>query len=116
MPRPGGPGARRPPRRAPTIRRVRVEVTVKTVEATPTAVVAAETTWAAFAKAWGPMLDRVWGFLRSDAPAGLYARGHNVMLYKDDVPNVEVGVEVTGPFDPVGPVVPSVLPAGLVAT
>ena len=89
---------------------------MKTVEATPTAVVAAETTWAAFAKAWGPMLDRVWGFLRSDAPAGLYARGHNVMLYKDDVPNVEVGVEVTGPFDPVGPVVPSVLPAGLVAT
>ena len=38
------------------------------------------------------------------------------MLYKDDVPNVEVGVEVSGPFPPSGPVVASVLPAGEAAT
>ena len=34
------------------------------------------------------------------------------MLYKDDVPNVEVGVEVEGPFAADGSVVPSALPAG----
>jgi effector-binding domain-containing protein len=91
-------------------------VIVKTVEPTPTAVVAATTTWAEFPKVWGPMLDAVWSFLRGAAPQGLHGHGHNVMLYKDDVPNVEVGVQVNGPFDPVGEVVPSLLPGGLVAT
>jgi effector-binding domain-containing protein len=95
---------------------VSVEVSVKTVEPTPTAVVIAATTWAEFPKIWGPMLDKVWTFLRSDAPESLYKQGHNVMLYKDDVPNVEVGVQVNGSFDPVGPVVASILPGGLVAT
>ena len=82
----------------------------------PTAVVAAATSWAQFPTQWGPMLDQVWGFLRGDAPAGLYAGGHNVMLYLDDVPHVEVGVRVTGPFEAAGPVVASALPGGLVAT
>jgi effector-binding domain-containing protein len=95
---------------------VDVEVTVKTVEPTPTAVVMASTTWADFPKIWGPMLDAVWSFLRSDAPEGLYKQGHNVMLYKDDVPDVEVGVQVNGSFDAVGTVVSSSLPGGLVAT
>jgi effector-binding domain-containing protein len=95
---------------------VTVDVTVRTVEPTPTAVVAVETTWAEFPKIWGPMLDKVWGFLRGDAPEGLYKHGHNVMLYKDDVPSVEVGVQVSGAFDPVGDVVASALPGGLVAT
>jgi effector-binding domain-containing protein len=93
-----------------------VEVTVKTVALTPTAVVAAATTWADFPKIWGPMLDQVWSFLRGDAARGLYEHGHNVMLYKDDVPNVEVGVQVSGPFAPAGQVVSSTLPGGLVAT
>jgi effector-binding domain-containing protein len=93
-----------------------IEVTVKTVEPTPTAVVAATTTWAEFPKAWGPMLDQVWSFLRGDAPEGLYRQGHNIMLYKDDVPHVEVGVQVSGSFGPVGNVVPSTLPGGLVGT
>ena len=88
------------------------EVTVKSVEATPTAVVAAATTWAQFPTIWRPMLDEVWGFLRGGAPAGLYAHGHNIMLYRDDVPHVEVGVQVTGPFAPVGRVVASTLPGG----
>ena len=65
---------------------------------------------------WGPMLSQVWDFLRGGgAPAGLWKHGHNVMLYKDDVPNVEVGVQVSGSFEPFGQVVPSVLPGGLVA-
>lgn len=92
------------------------DVTVANVEPSPTAVVAAATTWAQFPKVWRPMLDEVWAFLRGGAPAGLYKQGHNVMLYKDDVPNVEIGVQVNGPFEPVGNVVASTLPGGLVAT
>ena len=98
------------------LRAMTVDVTVKTVEPTPTAVVAAATTWAEFPAMWRPMLDKVWSFLRSGAPAGLYRQGHNIMLYKDDVPNVEVGVQVSGSFDATGPVVPSALPGGLAAT
>ena len=98
------------------LRAVPVEVTIKTVQPTQTAVVAATTTWADFPTKWRPMLDRVWSFLRRDAPEGLYKRGHNVMLYKDDLPNVEVGVQVSGAFDPAGDVVASTLPGGLVAT
>ena len=93
-----------------------VEVTAKIVESTQTAVVVATTTWAQFPKTWGPMLDQVWSFLRGAASEELYKQGHNIMLYKDDVPNVEVGVQVSGSFDPVGQVVASRLPGGLVAT
>ncbi len=75
------------------LRAMTVEVTVKTVEPAPTAVVAAATTWAEFPKMWGSMLDKVWSFLRGEAPEGLYKQGHNIMLYKDDVPHVEVGVQ-----------------------
>ena len=76
----------------------------------------AATTWAEFSNLWAPMLDQVWRFLRGGAPSGLWTHGHNVMLYKDDVPHVEVGVQVTRSFDPHGSVVPSALPGGLVAT
>jgi effector-binding domain-containing protein len=93
-----------------------VEVTVQTIETTPTAVVAAAATWTEFPKMWGPMLDKVWSFLRGEAPEGLYKHGHNIMLYKDDVPNVEVGVEVNDSFATAGDVVASTLPGGLVAT
>jgi effector-binding domain-containing protein len=93
-----------------------VEVTVQTVEPTPTAVVAAVTTWAEFPTIWRPMLDKVWSFLRNDAPEGLCQHGHNIMLYKDDVPNVEVGVQVVRSFPPAGRVVASTLPGGFVAT
>src|SRR5262249_1238187 len=98
------------------IRAMTVDVTIKTVQPTPTAVVVATATWAEFPRMWGPMLDKVWSFLRNDAPEGLYERGHNIMLYKDDVPNVEVGVQVSASFDPVDNVVTSTLPGGLVAT
>ena len=94
-----------------------VDVTVQTVEPTPTAVVAEATTWAEFPAMWGPMLDKVWSFLGGGGAAdGLYKQGHNIMLYKDDVPNVEVGVQVSGSFDRAGDVVASTLPGGLAAT
>jgi effector-binding domain-containing protein len=85
-----------------------------TVAESPTAVVAASTTWERFPAEWKGMLDEVWAFLRDHDLRT--AAGHNVMLYRDDVPNVEVGVEVTGPFAPAGRVIPSTLPAGAVAT
>ena len=98
------------------IRAMTAEVTVKTIDPTPTAVLAAAASWPEFGKMWGPMLDKVWSFLRGDAPEGLYQQGHNIMLYQDDIPHVEVGVQVSGSFEPTGQVVPSTLPGGLVAT
>ena len=58
------------------------------------------------------MLDEVWAFL--GATPGLRTDGHNVMLYRPGASGgdvaVEVGVQVTASFEPVGRVVPSVLP------
>jgi effector-binding domain-containing protein len=84
------------------------DVRVVTAHAVPTAVVARATTWAEFRSLWMQLLDQVYLFLSGTATR----TGRNVMLYKDDVPNVEVGVEVQGIVPPGGPVVASVLPAG----
>jgi effector-binding domain-containing protein len=89
------------------------DVRVVTTQARPTAVVARSTTWKEFPSLWGTLLDEVYTFLKTGRAQ---QTGHNVMLYKDDVPHVEVGVEVDGPFDPTGLVVPSNLPAGAAAT
>jgi effector-binding domain-containing protein len=88
---------------------------VKLVDAvaSPTAVVAETTTWAEFPAVWGKLLDQVWEVIRA---GGATKDGHNVMLYLDDAPSVEVGVQVTGPFSPSGRVVPSTLPAGRAVT
>lgn len=51
---------------------------------TPTAVVAASTSWEEFPTRWKGMLDEVWAFLHGPG-AGLRTDGHNVMLYKDDI-------------------------------
>ena len=88
-------------------------VSVSTAAARPTAVVAAATTWTEFPTLWPTLLDQVYAFVRR---GGATQDGHNVMLYWDDVPNVEVGVEVTGSFEPSGSIIPSVLPAGEVAS
>jgi effector-binding domain-containing protein len=67
---------------------------------------------------WGPLLGQVYEFLR---PRPELATGNggemwqNVMLYKDQRPDVEVGVLVSGPFPAEGPVISSALPAGEVA-
>jgi len=89
------------------------EVSLQTVAACPTAVVAQATTWAEFPRIWVQLLDQVYAFLRG---GGAAQDGLNIMLYRDDVPNVEVGVQVAGRFTPAGRVVPSALPAGQVAT
>ena len=90
-----------------------------TVEARPTAVVAQTTTWSEFPKLWGQLLGQVYEFVR---PRPELATGdgdelwQNVMLYKDQRPDVEVGVLVSGPFQVAGSVIPSALPDGEVAT
>jgi effector-binding domain-containing protein len=88
---------------------VRPEVRLVTTSARPTAVIAATTTWEEFPSLWGRLLDQVYECVQTLAPGD---RGHNVMLYLDDRPAVEVGVEVRVPFTPTGDVVASVLPAG----
>ena len=86
-------------------------IITKTTER-PTAVVPAVTNWQEYPKLWGKLLDEVWAFIRTGA---VEKYGHNIMLYKDDRPSVEVGVQVATRFEPKGRVVPSVLPAGEVA-
>jgi effector-binding domain-containing protein len=90
-----------------------VNVSQVTVYAQPTAVIAETTSWEAYPALWPRLLDEVWSVVRPKR--GEIAPGRNVMLYKDEVPNVEVGVEVAGSFAPLGRVVASALPAGRVA-
>jgi effector-binding domain-containing protein len=94
------------------------DVTIVRTRATPTAVVKTNTTLREFPALWRGLLDEVWAFLR--ATPGLRTNGHNVMLYNNDEPGVElaveVGVQVTGSFEAAGRVVPSTLPAGDAAT
>lgn len=88
------------------------QVTVTDAEARPTAVVAAATTWPEFPGLWKQLLDEVWACLR----AGGITRGcRNIMLYLDDVPHVEVGVQLDQPCPLTGQVVASALPAGRAA-
>ncbi len=88
------------------------QVTCTEVAARPTAMVAATTTWPEFPSLWTELLNEVWTCLR----AGGIDRGcRNVMLYLDDVPHVEVGVELDRPCPLTGRVVASALPAGQVA-
>jgi len=85
------------------------EVIAKDVAARPTAVVAATTTWQEYPTLWQELLDEVWACLR----AGGVERGcRNIMLYLDDTPHVEVGVELLVPCPLTGRVVASALPAG----
>jgi len=88
------------------------EVTIADIDARPTAVVRATTTWREYPRLWPQLSAEVWACLR----AGGVARGcPNVMLYLDDTPNVEVGVWLRVPCELSGRVVASTLPPGRVA-
>ena len=89
-------------------------VTIITAPRRPTAVLAAATTWAEFAGVWRPLLDEV--HAQNVAWGGTGHKGRNVMLYLDDLPHVEVGVELDQPVSISGQVVRSALPGGEVAT
>src|SRR5919204_6796957 len=69
----------------------------------------------AVATTWGPALDKVWGFIRSQP--GLRTDGHNVFLYHHptqpgDLLICEFGVEVTRRFESVSEVYATETPAG----
>ncbi len=89
------------------------------VPARPTAVVAQATTWREFPSLWGSLLSQVYDFVRPRpelATGTGNQRWQNVMLYKDQRPDIEVGVLVARPFQGEGRVILSALPAGEVAT
>jgi effector-binding domain-containing protein len=90
------------------------EVLVVAVDERATVVVRETTTWAEFPTLWRGLLDEVYAAVRVDGEGG-GPGWKNVMLYKDDLPSVEVGVLGHGPFEATGRVVGSVLPAGEVA-
>jgi effector-binding domain-containing protein len=83
-----------------------------------TIVVARHTSWREFPSLWPSMLDEVYAAVRPSGGARAGDEEHvwqNVMFYKDDIPNVEVGVLAPGPFSPAGSVISSALPAGMTA-
>jgi effector-binding domain-containing protein len=88
------------------------QVTITDIAARPTAVVPATTTWQEFPALWRVLLDEVWACLHA---GGIYRGCRVIMLYLDDVPHVEVGVESLVPCPLTGQVVASSLPAGRVA-
>jgi effector-binding domain-containing protein len=88
------------------------EVSVSAISSRPTAVIDAATTWQAFPSLWPELLGEVWACLQE---SGVTGGCPNVMLYKDDVPHVEVGVELRQPYPLSGRVRNSTLPAGDVA-
>ena len=88
------------------------QVTETNVVARPTAVIPATTTWQEFPSLWRELLDEVWACLRA---GGIKSGCRNIMLYLDDVPRVEVGVELLVPCPLTGRVVASALPTGQVA-
>ncbi len=107
------PNAHRVARRAGSRSDCGIDVTLRTVPEALTGVVAETTTWAEYPTVWRRLLDEVWAFIRA---GGAAKHGHNVMLYLDDTPRVEIGVQVAEAFESKGRVVQSVLPAGIVAT
>src|ERR1700722_2497104 len=82
------------------------------VEAPPTVVVAARTTWQEFPVLWGQLLGEVWDCLHG---GGIDRGCRNIMLYRDSVPNVEVGGLLDRPCPLTGRVRASALPAGTAA-
>jgi effector-binding domain-containing protein len=95
------------------------EVTVEQVGPRRLAAVVRQVRVGEVGAAWGPASNTVWAFVRSRP--GLWTGGHNVFLYRHpterDAPmEVAFGVEVSGPFEVSGDVVPVETPAGAVAT
>jgi effector-binding domain-containing protein len=85
-----------------------VDVTVRTVEASKTAVVAGPMDLSKFMACY----DTVYAWLRGQSEVTQI--GQNIALYGDGT--MEVGIEVDRAFDPAGDVTASELPAGRVAS
>ena len=79
----------------------------------PLAVVRRRASLQELAKVIPDACGTVWGVVRAQNVRGA---GRHVALYWDDVFNLEVGVELTGPFAGHGEVIRSATPGGTVAT
>jgi effector-binding domain-containing protein len=91
------------------------EVTVETVAEQVIAAARLRTSFAAISREIGALLDGPWAFVR--AQPGLWTTGHNVAIYWDtsDDGSIEVGIQVTRPFEETDLVVRSATPGGRVA-
>src|SRR5579863_3766817 len=92
-----------------------VSVNVQTVTARKLAAVRREVASGAVGSAWGPALDKVWDFIRSQP--GLWTHGHNVFIYQHSKQPggpilCDFGVEVTRTFEPAGEVYATETPGG----
>jgi effector-binding domain-containing protein len=88
------------------------EVRVIEVEPQAIAVVKRQATFAELGQTIMAALDIVWPFLRSNS----VKTQHNVILYHDQVMNLDIGVQVFGPLPPHDEVVAAETPGGRVAT
>jgi effector-binding domain-containing protein len=96
-------------------REVPVSVDVQTVYVRKLAAVRREVMPGSVGSAWGPALDKVWNFIRSQP--GLWTTGHNVFLYhhpkEAGAPILcDFGVEVTRTFETAGEVYATETPEG----
>ena len=96
-------------------RRMPVAVKTQTVLPRTLAAVRREVRPGAVRSAWGPALDKVWEFIRSQP--GLWTDGHNIFLYhhpkQPGAPIVcDFGVEVVRTFETAGEVYATETPAG----
>jgi len=90
-------------------------VDVRTVHARKLAAVRREVEPGGVGSAWGPALDKVWEFIRSQP--GLRTDGHNIFLYHHPTQPAgpilcDFGVEVTRTFEPAGEVYATETPVG----
>ena len=97
-------------------------VTLVEVQPRRTAVIADTVAWEDFPRLWGRMLDEVYTFVRQCPEFAAALAGSpgphwtNVMLYRGEAPNVEVGVLAPSAFAPQGRVIESQLPGGRAVT
>jgi effector-binding domain-containing protein len=97
-------------------------VTLVEVQARRTAVIADTVAMEDFPTRWGPMLGEVYAFVRQCPEFAAALEGTpgphwtNVMLYRGQAPNVEVGVLAPCVFTPTGRVIASELPGGRAIT
>jgi effector-binding domain-containing protein len=92
-----------------------VAVTLQTVHPRKLAAVRREVAPREISSAWGPALDKVWEFVRSQR--GLRTDGHNVFVYHEPTHAgapilCDFGVEVTRTFETAGEVYATETPAG----
>lgn len=87
-------------------------VRIENVQSRPTAVVRRQAFVADLPKVVPEACGYVWNALRAQQVKGA---GRNLAVYLDEVINLEVGVEMDGPFAGHGDVIRSATPAGRVA-